>query len=88
MHAQELFGFENPRLLDMPEIDVGSRQLSGDIGMVTIAQARPFNSDEPHPLLLVPQWRARLTAVSLPDVLGLDGMEGLQESLRDAPIHH
>ncbi len=88
MHAQELFGFENPRLLDMPEIDVGSRQLSGDIGMVTIAQARPFNSDEPHPLLLVPQWRARLTAVSLPDVLGLDGMEGLQEILRDAPIHH
>ncbi len=88
MHAQELFGFENPKLLDMPEIDVGSRQLSGDIGMVTIAQAQPFNSNEPHPLLLVPQWRARLAAVSFPDVSGIEGLEALQEILRDAPIHH
>ena len=88
MRARELFGYENPRLLDLPPVKIGAYELSGPVGMITTAQAAPFNDRERAPLLMVPQWKARLVPVTVLQDIPVSGLGKIGGLLADGLVHH
>ena len=83
-----LLNLKNPVLIDLPEINVAGYELSGDIGYVAVAQAKPVNRHESMRLLLIPEWDAALTPVTFAEDIPIPGLEEISEFISEDLICH
>ena len=86
--GKKIFGAKNPVLFHLPEMKFAGLEFGGDIGYLTIAQARPVNSHEPHPLLLIPQWDVELAPVTAPGNIPIPGLKQILKILQEELICH
>ena len=86
--GKRIFGAKNPVLFSLPEIKFAGLKFGGDIGYLTIAQARPVNPHEPHPLLLIPQWDVELAPVTAPGDIPIPGIREIVRILQEELICH
>ncbi len=83
-----IFSVENPALVSLPEIEIADYKLGGDIGYISVAQAKPVNYMEKHPFLLVPEWDVELTPVTAPGDIPIPGLNEIISILQEDLLCH